>query len=126
MAECSFRCMYDNRGKCQESGSECIREDCPDWMDCDSCALGDDCEVQQFKVLKYYNYKVHCIMDKSKNNIIAVDKVKKNNYNNSPVIDCRVWGAVLCFLYGVIVLQGGGLPTLEKEGRWCKWIHTKF
>ena len=24
------------------------------------------------------------------------------------------------------VLQGGSLPNFAKDGRWCKWVHTKY
>ncbi len=45
MADCNFKCIHDERGECREGGGECIRDCCPDWMDCDSCERAEDCEV---------------------------------------------------------------------------------
>ena len=37
MVDCNFKCIYNSRGECRQSGSGCIRDCCPDWTNCDSC-----------------------------------------------------------------------------------------
>lgn len=43
--ECDFKCEYYKKGECQQGGGDCIKEDCPGWMNCDSCRRAEDCEV---------------------------------------------------------------------------------
>lgn len=43
--ECDFKCEYYKKGECQQGGGECVQEDCPNWMNCDSCQRAEDCEV---------------------------------------------------------------------------------
>lgn len=43
--ECKFECVYMTNSECQQGGGECIRDCCPEWMDCDNCRKYEDCEV---------------------------------------------------------------------------------
>lgn len=45
MDECGFMCAYDRSGRCSQDGGECLKDDCPEWMDCNSCKKADRCEI---------------------------------------------------------------------------------
>lgn len=42
---CDFKCVYEKQGECQQGGGECIRDCCPEYLNCDSCRRAEDCEV---------------------------------------------------------------------------------
>jgi len=46
MNSCNFNCVYKAKdGTCKQGGGECIRDCCPEYLNCDSCRRAEDCEV---------------------------------------------------------------------------------
>lgn len=44
MDDCGFKCVDLIKGECQQGGGECIRDCCPEWLNCDNCRKYEDCE----------------------------------------------------------------------------------
>lgn len=45
MKECEFECVYNKSCECQNGGGECIRDCCPEYLNCDNCQRSEECEV---------------------------------------------------------------------------------
>lgn len=44
--DCDYKCVYlGKNGICKQDGGQCLKEDCPEWMDCNSCKRSDKCEI---------------------------------------------------------------------------------
>lgn len=44
--DCVFKCVYlDANGECKQGGGECIRDCCPEWLDCNNCKSSEYCDV---------------------------------------------------------------------------------
>lgn len=78
--------------------------------------------------MKYYNTWMSVVLAsflyEMKNIVVELQICNTYLYvMKNIVVGCQK----MCYnLKRVIVLQGGSFPNLKKEGRWCRWIHTKY
>lgn len=43
--DCSkFVCAHLVKGECEQGGGECLKDDCPEWGNCESCQKYEECE----------------------------------------------------------------------------------